>query len=64
MVPVDTATYRLSSRKNTIDLIFAISLLSEKLISCDVAGNFDHDSDHQQILSMWTIGIIDNQLSL
>ena len=51
MVPVGTATYRQSIGESTIDLIFAKPLLSESLISCDIAGVFDHDSDHQPILS-------------
>ena len=51
MVPVGTATYKESTGESTIDLIFAMPLLSESLISCDIAGDFDHDSDHQPILS-------------
>ncbi len=49
-VPVGTATYREFTGESTIDLIFATSLLSESLNSYDVAGDFDHDSDHQPIL--------------
>ncbi len=51
MVLVGTATYRESLRESAIDLIFAIPLISESLISCDVAGDFDYDSDHQLIVS-------------
>lgn len=51
MVPVGTATYKESTGESTIDLIFATPLLSESLISCDIEEKFDHDSDHQPILS-------------
>ncbi len=64
MVPVDTATERESIGESTIDLIFATPLLSENIISCYVAGDFNHDSYYQLILSKWIIGTIDNQLSL
>lgn len=50
MVPVGTKTYKKSTGKSTIDLIFATLLLSKNLISCNIAGNFNHDSDHQPIL--------------
>lgn len=64
MVPVGTATYKESTGEGTIDLIFATPLLSESLISCDIAGDFDHDSDHQPILSKWTMRTINNPPSL
>lgn len=64
MVPVGAAIYKESTGKSTINLIFSTPLLSESLISCDVAGDFDHDSDHQPILSKWTMRTIDNPLSL
>ncbi len=51
MVPFCTAIYGEPIGESTIDLIFATPLLSESLISCDVAEDFDHDSDHQLILS-------------
>ncbi len=63
MVPVGIAIYRESNEKSTIDLIFATTLLSESFISCDVARDFDHDSDHQPIPSKWTMSTIDNSLS-
>ncbi len=54
---------RESNGESTLDLSFATPLLSESHISCDVAGDFYHDSDHQPILSKWTMHTIDNQLS-
>ena len=62
IVAVGTATYRESNRKSSINLIFATPLLSKSLISCDLAGDFDHNSDHQPILSKWTMRTIDNPL--
>lgn len=59
MVPVGAATYKDSSGKSTIDLVFATPLLSESHISCKIAEEFDHDSDHQPILSEWTLQMID-----
>ena len=50
MVSVDTATYKKSNGESIIDLVFATPLLTESLITCDVAGDLDHDSDHQPIL--------------
>ena len=55
IVLVGTATYKESTGKSIIDLIFVIPLLSESLISCDIAGDFDYNSDYQPILSKWTI---------
>lgn len=46
MVLVGTATYEESTGESTIHLIFAMSLLSESLISCNIAGDFDNDSNH------------------
>lgn len=45
------ATYKESTGKSTIDLIFTIDLLSESLISYGIAEEFDYDSDHLPILS-------------
>ena len=59
MVPVGTATYKESTGESTIDLVFATPLLSDSLIYCKIAEDFDHDSDHQPILSKWTLEIID-----
>ena len=59
MVPTGTATYKESTGKSTIDLIFATDLLSESLISCGIAEEFDHDSDHLPILSQWTLQTVD-----
>lgn len=50
-VPVETVTYKESTGKNTIDLIFATPLFSEYFIYCKIAKNFDHNSNHQLILS-------------
>ena len=63
MVPVGTATYKESTGQSTIDLVFATPLLTESLITCGIAGDFDHDSDHQPILSKWTMRTVDNPLS-
>lgn len=62
MIPVGTATYKESTGKSTIDLIFATPLLSESIISCNIAGDFNHGSDHQPILSKWTMQTIGNPL--
>ncbi len=51
MVPVGITIYEESTGESTIDLIFATPLLSESLISCGIEDKFDHDSDHQPILS-------------
>ena len=62
MVPVGIATYKESTGESTINLIFATPLLSESIISCDIAEDFNHNSDHQPILSKWTMQTIDNPL--
>lgn len=46
MIPVGAATYKESLGKSTIDLVFATSLLSESVIYCKIAEEFDHDSDY------------------
>lgn len=51
MVSVDIATYKEFNGEKIIDLIFAIPLPSESLISCDIAADFDYDLDYQPILS-------------
>lgn len=53
LVSTGTITYKESTGENTIDLVFATGLLSESLISCGIAEQFDHDSDHQPIFSHW-----------
>ena len=63
MVPVGTTTYKESMGESTIDLIFATPLLSESLISCGIEDKFDHDSDHQPILSQWMLQTVDSPLS-
>ena len=63
MVPVGTATYKESTGKSTIDLVFATPLLSDSLIYCKIAKDFDHDSDHQPILSKWTLEMMDKPLA-
>ncbi len=62
MIPVGAGTYKESSGKSTIDLLFATPLLSESLIYCKIAEEFDHDSDHQPIQSEWTLQIIDKPI--
>ncbi len=37
MVPMGMAIYKKSTGESTIDLIFATALLSESLISCNIA---------------------------
>ena len=64
MVSVSTATCRESHGESHIDLIFATPLSSENIISFDIVGDFDHDSDHPPISSKWAIRTIDNLLSL
>lgn len=51
IVLIGTATYKELIRESIINLIFAMPLLSESLISCDITEDFDHDLDHQSILS-------------
>ena len=51
MVPLGTITYKDSIGESTIDLIFATSLLWERLISYGIENKFDDDSDHQPIPS-------------
>ena len=63
IVPVGTVTYKESTGESTIDLVFATPLLMESLITCDIAGDFDHDSDHQPILSKWTMRTVDAPLN-
>ncbi len=58
MIPVWAATYKESSGKSTIDLVFATPLLSESLIYCKIPEKFDNDSDHHPILSEWTLQMI------
>lgn len=58
MVSVSTKTYKESTGESTIDLIFATPLLLKNIISCDIAGNFNHNSDYQSILSKWTMWTI------
>ncbi len=63
MVLVGTTTYKESTGESTIDLIFATPLLSESLISCGIEDIFDHDSDHQPILSQPMLQSVDSPLS-
>ncbi len=63
MVPVGTTTYKESTGESIIDLIFTTPLLPESLISCGIEDKFDHDSDHQPILSQWMLQTVDSPLS-
>lgn len=47
MVLIEMATYKKSIEESTIDLIFATTVLLEKLILCNIAEKFDHDFDYQ-----------------
>lgn len=40
------AIYKKSNEENRMDLIFSISLLSETLICCKIADDFDYNLDH------------------
>ena len=64
MVPIGTTTYKKSTEESTIDLVFAIPLLTESLIAYDIAEDFDHDLDHQPILFKWITYTVNNPLSL
>lgn len=64
MIPINTATYRESTGKSTIDLIFITQLLSKSPIFCNIAGGFDHNLEHQRMLSKRIMRITDNLLSL
>ena len=64
LVPTKTTTYKESTGESTIDLVFATALLSESLISCGIAEEFDHDSDHQPILSKWILETVDKPLDV
>ena len=46
MVPIETAIYKESTGKSTINLIFTTTVLLESLISCGIAEKFDHNSDY------------------
>ena len=59
MVSTKTATYKESIGESTIDLIFAITILAESLISCSIAEKFDYNFDYPPILSQWTLQTID-----
>lgn len=50
MVFVDIAIYKKSTKKNTIDLVFATLLLIKSLITCGIVENFNYDLDYQFIL--------------
>ena len=63
IVPVGTAIYKKSTRKSDIDLVFATPLLTESLITCNIARDFDYNSDHQPILSKQTMRVVDNPFS-
>lgn len=43
MVSVRMATYKKSTTKSIIDLIFAILLFSKSLIYCKIAKDFNYD---------------------
>ena len=51
MVPVSATTYKEFTGDSTIDLVFATLLHTKSFIVCEIAGDFDHNSDHQPILS-------------
>lgn len=63
MVFIGKATYKESTGKNIIDLVFATPLFIKSFITYGIAGDFDHDLDHQPILSKWTMRIVKNPLS-
>ncbi len=63
IVPVGTTTCKESTGESTIDLIFAVPLFLESLISCGIEDKFDHNSDHQPILSQWMLQTVDSPLS-
>ena len=46
MVLIGTVIYKKSIEESTLDLVFAMPLLIKSLIVCDIAGDFDYDSDH------------------
>lgn len=50
MIPIKTAIYKKSIRKNIINLIFATPLFLKNLIYCKIAEDFDNDSSYQPIL--------------
>lgn len=45
MVPVKMATYKGSTGKSIINLIFAIPLLLESLVQCKILEDCDYNSD-------------------
>lgn len=63
MVPIKTAIYKKSTSKSIIDLILATPLFLESLIFCNIKEKFNHDLDHQLILSWQTLQIVDNSCS-
>lgn len=63
MVPVSTVIYKESIRKSTINLVFAILLLTKSFFIYGIVGNFEYNLDYKPILSKWTMYIIDNLLN-
>ena len=59
MVLLELATYKESSGKGIINHVFAISLLLQSYICYKITEEFDHDFDHQPILSKKIPKIID-----
>lgn len=51
-------TYKERGYKSTIDLVFAIKLLVDSLISCNTLDEHNHDSPHLLILSTWNVRTI------
>lgn len=51
LVPTGTITYSEGLGKSTIDLFFATPLIAESLLTCKIADNLDHHSDHMPIVT-------------
>lgn len=51
LVPTGTITYSEDLRKSTIDLFFATPLIAENLLTCKIADDLDHHSDHMPIVT-------------
>lgn len=60
MVFVDLKTNKELTKKSTINQIFAIPLFLKNFISYNIIRNFDHNLDHQFILSKKIIQTFNN----
>lgn len=46
MIPIKAIIYKISLRKNIIDLVFTTPLFSKSFIHCKIVKKFDYNSDY------------------